>query len=62
MAARQSATPRSDVDFARTFREQLLGARKSAGKFYGLASAALGPIPKPGSTRWLEIAPKNSAA
>ncbi len=54
VAARRTATPRSDVDFARTFRAQLVTARKSAGKVYGLASASLGPIPKPGDTRWLE--------
>lgn len=56
VAARRTATPRSDVDFARTFREELISARRSAGKVYGLASSALGPIPKPGDSRWLAVA------
>ncbi len=54
VAARRTATPRSDLDFARTFRQQLVSTRRSAGKVYGLASESLGPIPKPGDTRWLE--------
>ena len=39
--------------FDRTWISHVLPA-SSAGKVCGLASAPLGPIPKPGDTRWLE--------
>ena len=54
IAARQTANPRSDVDFAKMFRNQLIGARKSAGKVYGLVSGVVGPIPAPSDSRWVE--------